>query len=236
MVTLFSCDTKEKERLQVKVDSLNVELKASQKVEQDMNEVGVLIDSIDASRKAMEVQLVEGKTSYANYLTRLKSINEYVKQTENKLAELEKSSNSSRRASAATIRRLKNDLEKSTKEIVELQLQMATVSDENKKLWQKVNSKDSILSINDQMIKMQKSDIASMEKAIEDTNAENKTKVANLYFAQAQALEEAANRTHFAPRKKKATFNEALELYRLSLTLGKDEAQLKINDLEGKVS
>ncbi|MBX2943384.1 MAG: hypothetical protein KF860_13660 [Cyclobacteriaceae bacterium] len=236
VVTLFSCDTKEKERLQVKVDSLSQELTASKKVEAQMNEVGILIDSIDASRKAMEVQMIEGKTTYADYISRLKTINNYVKQTEAKLAQLETASNTSRKASAATIRRLKNDLEKSTKEIVALQLQLATVRNENNSLWQKVNSKDSILSINDQVIKLQKSDIASMEKAIEDTNVENKNTVANLYYAQAEALEEAANRTHFAPRKKKETINEALELYRLSLTLGKDEAKSKIAELEKKVS
>ena len=50
VVMLFSCDTKEKERLQSKVDSLSVELKSSRQVEQSMNEVGVLIDSIDVSR------------------------------------------------------------------------------------------------------------------------------------------------------------------------------------------
>lgn len=235
VLTLFSCDKKEKEMLQGKVDSLQQELTASREVEDEMNEIGVLIDSIDASRKAMEVQIVEGKSTRADYVTRLKTINDYVKQTEAKLASLEKASHSSRRASAATIRRLKADLEKSTKDLAELQMQIATLDAENKSLITSLSKKDSILTVNSQMIQSQKTDIASLEKAIDDTNLENKNKVADLYFAQAEALEEAANRTHFAPRKKKETIHEAIELYRLSLTLGKEEAKAKINDLEEKV-
>jgi chromosome segregation ATPase len=130
-LALFSCGTQERERLQTKVDSLNQELAASKQVEREMNEVGALIDSIDANRKALEVKMIEGKSTYGDYVGRLQAINTYVKQTEAKIAELEKSSSSSKRASAGTIRRLKADLEKSTKEIVDLQLQLATARDEN---------------------------------------------------------------------------------------------------------
>jgi hypothetical protein len=48
-------------------------------------------------------------------------------------------------------------------------------------------------------------------------------------------LEKAANRTHFAPRKKKETRREALELYRLSLSMGNMKAQNKIDELEKKL-
>jgi hypothetical protein len=56
--------------------------------------------------------------------------------------------------------------------------------------------------------------------------------VANLYFEQAEALEMAADRTQFAPRKKRAAREEAIELYKLSLSLGKTEAEQKISELE----
>ena len=235
MVTLFSCDTKEKQALQKKVDSLNLQLNASKQVEESMNEVGVLLDSIDASRKSLQVRLIEG-SSYADYVTRLRNINTYIQQTEAKLTALEKSNTKSSKASARAIRRFKADLEKQSKEIVDLQLQLALMRNENMMLWTKVNQKDSLLSINDQVIKMNESDIASLEKLVNDTQAENKVTVANLYFAQAEALETAANRTHFAPRKKKETRREALELYKLSLSLGKAEAQTKITELEKKLS
>ena len=71
---------------------------------------------------------------------------------------------------------------------------------------------------------------------VQDINDQNRIKVANLYFAQAQALETAADRTKFAPRKKKETRREALELYKLSFSLGNTEAQAKIEELEKKLS
>jgi hypothetical protein len=67
---------------------------------------------------------------------------------------------------------------------------------------------------------------------IDDTQVENKLTVANLYYEQAEALELAAKRTQFAPKRKRETKQEAIELYKLSLSLGKTEAESKISELE----
>ena len=232
---LFSCDTKEKAVLQHKVDSLSVQLTASKEVERKMNEVGALIDSIDASRESLKVKMVEG-SSYSDYVKRLKDINLYVQQTEAKLDALEKETKNTSKASNASIRRMRADLEKQTKEILDLQEQLAIARNENLAVWAKVNQKDSLLSMKDQVIKINENDIASLEKVVIDTNAENKLAVANLYFQQAEALELAASRTHFAPRKKKETRQEALELYKLSLSLGNTAAQARIDNLEKQLS
>lgn len=232
---LFSCDTKEKAVLQHKVDSLSVQLTSSKEVERKMNEVGTLIDSIDASRESLKVKMVEGG-SYSDYVKRLKDINLYVQQTEAKLDALEKETKNTSKASNASIRRMRADLEKQTKEILDLQEQLAIARNENLAVWAKVNQKDSLLSMRDQVIKINENDIASLEKVVTDTNAENKLAVANLYFQQAEALELAAKRTHFAPRKKKETRQEALELYKLSLSLGNTAAQAKIDNLEKQLS
>lgn len=232
---LFSCDTKEKATLQRKVDSLSVQLSTSREVERKMNELGVLIDSIDASRESLKVKMIEGG-SYADYVVRLKDINLYVQQTQVKLDALEKETKNTSRASNAAVRRLKADLEKQTKEILNLQAELAKARDENLAVWKKVNEKDSVLSMKDQMIKVKESDITSLEKLVSDTDSENRTAVANLYYAQAEALELAANRTHFAPRKKKDTRREALELYKLSLSLGNTGAQVKIDNLNKQLS
>jgi len=233
--SLVSCDTKEKAVLQNKVDSLSIQLAASRQVEKSMDEVGVLLDSIDASRKSLKVDMIEGG-SYSNYVVRLQQLNTYVKETEAKLIALEKSAQNNSKATASSVRRLKADLEKQSQEIVELQLQIAMARNENMELWSKVNKKDSVLSIRDQVIKVKESDIVSLEKLVNDTQAENKLAVANLYFDQAKALELAANRTHFAARKKKETRREALELYKLAHSLGNLEAQARISDLENKLS
>ena len=235
IVALIGCDSKEKTALRNKVDSLSVQLNSSKDAEKNLNEVGILIDSIDASRKDLQLKMVEG-TSYADYAAQLKNINAYVKQTEVKLAQLEKSKKDGSKVSNSAIRRLKADLTKRSEEIVELQLKLAKEHDQNVILWTRLNSKDSLLSIKDEVIKLNERDIVSLEKLFNDTQSDNKVVVANLYFAQAQALETAANRTHFAPRKKKETRREALELYKLSLSLGNTDAQGKIDELEKKLS
>jgi hypothetical protein len=235
LVALSSCGTKEKVAMQHTIDSLSVQLTASRDVERELNEVGVLIDSIDASRKSLHVKMIEGNT-YGDYVTRLKDINAYVQQTEAKIASLEKSSKHTSKASASSIRRLKADLEKRTLEVTELQLQIARLRDENLAVWSKVNEKDSLLSMRDQVIKLNQEEIASLEKGYSETQAENRITVGNLYFAQAAALEKAANRTQFAPRKKKETRREAIELYKLSRSMGNTDAQARIDELETKIS
>lgn len=233
-MALIGCESKEKVALQQKVDSLSVELVASKEVASSINEMGVLIDSIDASRKSLQLKMIEGN-NYADYVARLKEINLYVKKAEAQLKTLEDANRNSSKVSTSAIRRLKADLDKRTQEILELQLQIANLSDTNRALWVKVNQKDSILSTKNQIIKLNETDIAMLEKLNSETNEKNKQTVANLYFAQASALEQAAERTQFAPNKKKETRREALELYKLSLSLGNKDAQSRINELEKKL-
>src|SRR6185436_5021899 len=175
---------------------------------------------------AVKVKMTEGG-SYQEYVTRLKDINKYVLQTQAKLDVLEKSSKNSTRVSSASIRRLRADLEKREQEVLDLQMQIVKARDENLALWKKSHQKDSVLEIRDEVIKLNTSEIGSLEKLVNDTQAENKVTVANLYFDQAAALELAANRTNFAPRKRKATRQDALELYKLSFALGNLKAQAR---------
>jgi chromosome segregation ATPase len=231
----WSCDTKEKQRLQSQVDSLRTELHTSQQTAATLQEIGVLIDSIDANRQLLRTDVVEG-TSYSDYKSRLKDINSHIKETQAKIAQLEKSVKSAKGSYAATIKRLKNELEMSTQQIAALQSEVEKMRGENETLAMTVSQRDSSIMKNEETIKMREQDVANLEKNVEDINAANKASQADLYFAQAQALETAADRTKFAPRKKKETKREALELYKLSLSLGKTEAQAKIDELEKDIS
>ena len=111
-VVLVSCDQREKVKLTAKVDSLNNELMASQQAAQTLQEVGTLLDSVDASRQLLRTNMVEG-TSYDEYVSRMHDINDYVKETQKKIAELEKSARSSKSTSAtysSAIKNLKKDM------------------------------------------------------------------------------------------------------------------------------
>jgi hypothetical protein len=233
--SLFSCGKKEKAQLQIKIDSLSVALSESKKTEVAMNEVGVMLDSIDASRHLLHAKIVEG-ISYADYVNRLKDINTQIKDSQVKLANLEKSLANAKSASLITVRRLKNDLDLKSKEIVALQMDVVTLREKNNHLVTTVSQKDSIVSSRDEVIKLKNANVASLQDQAQEANEQNRIKVAGLYFAEAQALEVAANRTHFAPHKKKETRKEALELYKLSFSLGNVDAQNKILELEKKIS
>lgn len=231
----LSCDTKEKERLQTQVDSLRTELHESQQTAQTLQEIGVLIDSIDANRQLLRTDVVEG-TSYSDYKNRLKDINSHIKETQDKIATLEKSMKSAKGSYATTIKRLKADLEMSTQQITALQSEVEKMRGENQSLAMTVSQRDSAINQNLETIKMREQDVANLESRVQDISTQSQASQADLYFAQAQALETAADRTKFAPRKKKETKREALELYKLSLSLGKQDAQAKIEELEKDLS
>src|SRR5690606_23415144 len=231
----WSCDTKEKERLQSQVDSLRTELHESQRTAQTLQEIGVLIDSIDANRQLLRTDVVEG-TSYSDYKSRLKDINSHIKETQDKIASLENSMKSAKGSYATTIKRLKNELEKSTQQIAALQSEVEKMRGENESLAMTVSRRDSTINQNLETIKMKEQDVANLETRVQEIDSQSKASQADLYFAQAQALETAADRTKFAPKKKKETKREALELYKLSLSLGKQDAQAKIDELEKDLS
>jgi hypothetical protein len=232
---LFGCDTQEKTHLQLKVDSLNNVLVESRKTELAMNEVGVLLDSIDLNRHALHLKIVEG-ISYADYIDRLNAINTHIKDSQAKIADLENKLKDSKTISSATIHRLKADVEMKSKEIVALQLDVINLREQNGSLTASLNQRDSTISSQKETIRLKSDNVSALEGLVKDTNDQNRIKVAGLYFAQAQALEAAADRTKFAPRKKKETRREALELYRLSYSLGNTDAQGKIEELEKKLS
>lgn len=234
---VFGCDTKEKDQLRTQVDSLKVELETSQKMANTLTEVGVLMDSIDASRQLLRVNMVEG-TTYDDYTSRMKDINGYVRDTQKKIDDLEKSvtaSNSKNNANAKLLRKMKADLENKTQEIVALQEQVEKYRSENQNLITTVSMQEAELSDKAGQIEAKTQELALIEARVQELMIQSKMTEADAYFARAQAVEEAANRTKLAPRKKKETLKEAVELYKKALSMGKNEAQEKITELEKKI-
>jgi chromosome segregation ATPase len=234
---LIGCDTKEKDQLRTQVDSLKVELETSQKMANTLTEVGVLMDSIDASRQLLRVNMVEG-TTYDDYTSRMKDIKGYVNDTQKKIDELEKSLTSSKsknNANAKLLNKLKKDLESQTQEIAALQEQVEKYRSENQNLITTVSMQEAELSDKQVMIETKTQELALIEARVQELMIQSKMTEADAYFARAQAVEEAANRTKLAPRKKKETLKEAIELYKKALSMGKNEAQDKITELEKKI-
>ena len=227
----------EVEKLQTQVDSLRSELQTSQEFVKTLQEVGVLMDSIDANRQLLRVNMVEG-TTYDDYTARMKDINNYVKDTQGKIEELEKSlkkSKSNANAFSATIKKLKEDLEQKNGEIAKLQELVDNLGNENKNLITTVGLQEAELADKETQILAKQQELALIEARIQELMVSSKVSEADSYFARGQAVEEAANRTKLAPRKKKETYKEAIELYKKALSLGKQEAQARITELEKKI-
>lgn len=234
---LAGCGAKEKEQLQSQVDSLKIELETSQKMAQTLTEVGAMMDSIDASRQLLRVNMVEG-TTYDDYKTRMKDINGYVRDTQKKIDDLEKSlktSKSNANAFSKTIKKLKADLESKTQEIAGLQEQVDKYRNENQNLITTVGMQEAELTDKQTQIETKTQELALIEARVQEIMIQSKMTEADAYYARGQAVEEAAARTKLAPRKKKDTYREAIELYKKALSLGKAEAQEKITTLEAKL-
>ncbi len=233
---LTSCGG-ESTKLQSQVDSLKSELQTSQQLAQTLADVGVLMDSIDANRQLLRVNMVEG-TTYDDYSSRMKDINNYVKDTQGKIADLEKALKKSKgtaNAFAATIKKLKADLEERNKEIASLQSQVEQLSNENKNLITTTELQEAELSDKEAQIQAKQQELALIEARVQEIMIQSKMSEADSYYARGQAVEEAANRTKLAPRKKKDTYKEALELYKKAQSLGNTNAQAKIDELEKKL-
>lgn len=234
---LLSCDSGEKESLKKQVDSLNLELERSHQMTQTLTEVGTLMDSIDASRQLLRVNMVEG-TTYDDYAARMKDLNAYIKQTQSKITDLEKSLKGSQANAAAfskTIKKLKADLESKTQEISLLQEQVEKYKNENQNLVTTVGLQEAEIADKQTQIESKTQELALIEARVQELMIQSKLSEADAYFTRAAAVEEAANRTRLAPRKKKETLKEAVELYKKALSLGKNEAEAKITEIEKRL-
>lgn len=231
-----ACDNKS-EKLQTQVDSLREALQTNQKFVETLQEVGTLMDSIDASRQLLRVNMVEG-TTYSDYTARMKDINNYVKDTKGKIEDLEKALKKSKGANnayAATIKKLKADLEERNQEIATLKAKVDELGNQNDNMKMTIDLQQNEIADKAAQIEAKKQELALLEEKIQQVQIQSKVSEADSYYARGEAVEEAANRTKLAPRKKKDTYKEAIELYRKALSLGKQEAQAKIDALSKKI-
>ncbi|MFZ1806531.1 MAG: hypothetical protein WAU36_04890 [Cyclobacteriaceae bacterium] len=236
---LGACDfnPREKEKLRSELDSLKIELSNNQEMASTLEQVGVLMDSIDVSRNVLRTSMLEG-TSYDEYAQRMEELSGHVKRTQAKIDELENSVKSSKSAAnsyASALKKLKAELKSTNEEMAALQTQVDRYRNENENLVHTVDLQKAELADKLQQLSSSQDEITNLELNINQMLEQSKIDEAEAYFLRAETMEMVANRTHFAPRKKKETRKEALELYRLASFYGKEEAKSKIEELEEKI-
>ena len=238
IVLTFSCvPKKEKERLEMENQELRAELTRAQMAATTLEEVGSLIDSIDNARNALKLELEAG-TDYDDYLQRMEDINDYVKDTETKIEQLEKDlgeSSSKNQAYIRTISRLKKDLAAKTKEVNALQQTVDTYKKENTNLLNLVDIRETEISDLEDEVNMKLEQLDLLENRIQEIMKKAQMSEADSYYALGEALEEAARRTKLAPKKRKETYRGAVEYFKKAQAFGREDAQDKITALEKKI-
>ncbi|HMI67257.1 MAG TPA: hypothetical protein VK517_14535 [Cyclobacteriaceae bacterium] len=236
---LYSCDFRNTEtaRLQIQVDSLKTEIESNHKTTETLQEIGTLMDSIDASRSVLKTKMIEG-TTFEDYTARMRDITKYVKEAVNRMAFLENRISSLKNSTSGysgAVKKLKHDLETRGQELIVLQEQVEKYRNQNDNLVQTVSLQKA--EIEDKLIQLdaKQQEITKLEAQVMDLMTESKISEAEAYFARAKAVEETAKRTRFAPRKKRETRKEALELYKMAVSFGKEEAKEKVSELEKKI-
>jgi chromosome segregation ATPase len=236
-ILFVRCNSGEVEQLRAENDSLRRELETRHTVVETMREVKLLLDSIDINRDELHADLSEG-TSFEEFSDRIRNINEYVVKTEKKIDTIEQELRSTKSDASAymmLVVALKGELEIAATEINDLDLQVKNYKSENKGLIKLVKVQEGQLAEMRVKIDTKQQELSLIEARVTEMVDNFKVTEAEAYYARAQAVEEAANRTRLAPLKKRETYKEALELYKKALSLGKDEAKENIRSLEKKI-
>jgi chromosome segregation ATPase len=228
---------KENETLKLANEELQNELQRAQTLVATLDEVGTLIDSIDRARNALNLELESG-TPYEDFVARMKDINLYVEESEAKISRLEQelaTNTNTSQTYAKTISRLKNDLAQKTAEIEQLQATVEQYRQENKNLLTTVDLQTAEIQDKTMDIQQKKEELALLENRIQEIMIKSQMSEADAYFARAEAAEEAARRTQLAPKKRKQSYAEAMELFKKAEALGREDAKERIAALEKRI-
>jgi chromosome segregation ATPase len=239
VAVVSACDLRRTEmgKLNKQVDSLKVELENNVKISQALQEVGAMIDSIDQNRHVLHTRMVEG-TSLNDFKSSMRDINDYVKQTERKLTALEtrlSNATTSRKQYALAVQKMKEDLVARGHELAALQEKVTEYQNENSNLIHTVDLQKAEIQDKLAQIEAKKAETTKLEEQVTQLISQSKIDQAEFYFSKGEILEETARRTKFAPRKKRSTNRQALDMYQLAVTCGKEEAVAKVAELKKKI-
>ena len=236
---MSACDMHRTEmgKLNKQVDSLKVELENNAKISQALQDVSAMIDSIDQNRHVLHTRMVEG-TSVEDFKTSMSDINKYVKQTEKKIAALEErlsNATTSRRQYALAVQKMKDELAARNQELTALSQKVTEYQNENSNLIHTVDLQKAEIEDKLAQIDAKKVETAKLEEQVGQLITQAKIDQAEFYYTKGEILEETARRTKFAPRKKRTTNQQALDMYQLAVVCGKEEAVAKVVELKKKI-
>jgi chromosome segregation ATPase len=242
LLIVSSCGLKEEnEQLKSRLASMEAKMETNEQLNNEMadqlNDVGAILDSIQVTEVQITSDLEKG-TSYENYTEQIRTLNDYLENSKQQLAQMEEAMANStvkNRALSATIAKLRTSVTEKENKIRAMEEQVERYRSENANLIRKVDLQRREIRERDQEIVEKRMAVQELEEKIETMLAEAKAAEASAYFAQAKGMEEAANRTKLAPRKKRRTYKKAYDLYKKAFEAGKTDAYAKMEELEDKI-
>ncbi|MDH5474428.1 MAG: hypothetical protein OEX22_01930 [Cyclobacteriaceae bacterium] len=233
LLGFYSCtkSTENYEELSLKYDSILVSNSAAQNTINSLEEIANIIDSIDEKYDDLNFDLEVG-TEYASYTDKMNKIMKYVENAEATIANLENKLGKE----ASIITNIKKNLSLKTAKVKELEQAVESLNDKNEKLFNLITVQGQTIHNKAMELELKTQEVALIQAHIEELLISAKVNEANAFYARAEALEEAANRTQLAPRKKKETLRQALELYRQSFQNGNKAAAAKIEKLQQRLN
>ena len=231
-LVIASCGQKqENERLQGEVDSLSVALDQAQKAVTALDDIGELLDTIESQRDIIRMEMVEGGISREDYTSRIQYLNQLIDEAEGRIGDLETANT----AYASLVAKLKKELDDRNRELDAMEAVLDTYKAENISMESTIILQENEIEELETQIQVRQAELMLLENQVEEMIDEMQLKEADAYYARAVAYEEAANRTKLAPRKKKETLQQALDLYKQALALGNEAAEPKVTELEAKL-
>jgi hypothetical protein len=236
----WACDSRSNERkkLEAEVDSLRNVIKKNDNISQTLTEVNALIDSIDVSRKMIRGKISEKGYSNKEIIARMREITNYVKASQEKIAILDQKllgSGNSYTEYSNIIATMEKNLESRNLDLARIQQQVILQGNQNENLMHLVSLQQS--EIEDKLVQLnvKQKELARLQSNVDKLLVSSTDDKAESCYARAVILEETANRTKLAPRKKRNTRLEALELYKMAAFYGSTAASAKISELEKKI-
>ncbi len=232
---LFGC---ENDKLKSRISQLETQLDSSKNTSEQLSaqfqKVDFLIDSITKSESYIAFNLEAG-TTYQDHVDRLRGLSAFVEYTRQKMIKLEERMADQETENSALqilISKMRKELENKDKIIRRLRQQVNEYEAENEELIRLVDlQKREIIDI-EQQLKLKMTALEQAESNIDRLKSEKDKLLADTFFEKAEATEEIAKRTNFAPKKKKEAYEKALNLYKMALEAGRKDAQSKIEALE----
>ena len=189
-----------------------------------------LIDSIEINLN--EGGNIQEKSPAKSLSGRLQDINFYVKESENKIARIERELQYSKNAHegySLIVKAFEGETGIRLKEVDSLRSTIILSSEENKTL-------DDLVRFQNDSLESMKQELSFLQTKLQGLATNVRIAEAEAVYARAKTVEEVARRSKGVPYDVSNAYKEALELYKKAFSLGKAEAKHDIEKLEKLLS